>query len=330
MITRHPSLWLASFAVILGLALTACQLQPTAQAVPTLAPTAAVASPSDMTSTSPDILVLGPPDMATEPAPTLEPTLTPEPPTPEPTATHTPEPTPTPSGPGAYTYRVVATYPHDTGAWTQGLDIDRGALFEGTGGWGDSSLREVALETGSVLRSVALEETYFGEGITVLGDRIYQLTWQENTGFVYDRNTFERLQTFTYPTEGWGITHDGERLIMSDGTSTIYFWDPATLAEIGRLEVYDANGPVIRLNELEYINGEIWANIWLEDRIARIAPDTGEVIGWIDMRGLLDQTELTQPADVLNGIAYNEETGQIYVTGKLWPALFEIEVFPAP
>lgn len=238
--------------------------------------------------------------------------------------------TTTPAPPPIDSYEVVNTYPHDPAAFTQGLVYHDGSLYEGTGRWGESSLREVALESGTVLRSRSLEPQYFGEGITLLNDRIYQLTWQEQTGFVYDRATFEPQQTFNYPTEGWGITHDGQRLIVSDGTSTIYFWDPATLQEIGRITVRDHEGPVNRLNELEYINGEIWANIWLTDLIARISPETGEVLGYIDMTGLLDTSSLTEPADVLNGIAYDPETGRIFVTGKLWPSLFEIAVVPAP
>ncbi len=276
---------------------------------------------------------------ADTPVEVLEPTPAPNTAVPEPTAvpatptdapTPTPEPSPTPSGPTAYTYEVVASYPHDANAWTQGLVIDNGTLFEGTGKWGESNLREVALATGAVLRSTPLDEQYFGEGITVLGDRIFQLTWQDNLGFIYDRNSFELLDTFTYPTEGWGITDDGQRLIVSDGTANLYFWDPATMTEIGRLQVRDNTGPVILLNELEYINGEIWANIWLENRIARISPETGEVLGWIDLTGLLDTTNLQQPADVLNGIAFDEATGQLFVTGKFWPTLFEINVIPTP
>jgi glutamine cyclotransferase len=210
------------------------------------------------------------------------------------------------------------------------LDLDDGNLYEGTGLWGQSSLRLVELETGAVLREHALSEEYFGEGITVLNGQIYQITWQENTGFVYDRDTFELLQTFGYPTEGWGITHDGTRLIVSDGTATLYFWDPETLAETGRITVSDNEGPVIQLNELEYVNGEVWANIWLTDRIARIDPETGQVVGWIDLTGLLDTSTVTGPVDVLNGIAYDESNGRLFVTGKLWPALYEIELVPAP
>lgn len=309
---------------LLILLLAACQT-PAAEGSPTLAPTAGVASSEDTA----DLATIGATAVAVvEAAPTTEPTPVPATPTPAPTAT--PEPSPTPSGPIAYTYEVIATYPHDADAWTQGLVIDDGVLFEGTGRWGEANVREVALETGTILRSVPLDSQYYGEGITVLGDRIFQLTWQEGTGFVYDRNTFEQLQTFTYPTEGWGITNDGQRLIVSDGTSTLYFWDPETLTEIGRLQVSDPNGPVNRLNELEYIDGEIWANIWLEDRIARISPETGEVLGWIDMTGLLDTSNLEQPADVLNGIAFDQATGRLFVTGKLWPSLFEIKVIPAP
>lgn len=245
-------------------------------------------------------------------------------PTPAPTPTEAATPTPVP--PTVYGYRVVNTFPHDPVAFTQGLVYDGGGLLEGTGRWGESTLREVALETGSVLRSHALEPQYFGEGITLLGDRIYQLTWQEQTGFVYDRNTFAPLATFTYPHEGWGITHDGARLIVSDGTQTIRFWDPETLLETGRITVRDNEGPVNRLNELEYINNEIWANIWLTDLIARISPETGDVLGYVDLSGLLDTSAPAQPVDVLNGIAYDEATGRIFVTGKLWPSLFEIEV----
>jgi glutamine cyclotransferase len=247
-------------------------------------------------------------------------------PSPTPTTFLIPDPTPPPT----YTFRVVNTYPHDPDAFTQGLVLHDGALYEGTGLWGESTLREVALETGTVLRSRPLEPQFFGEGITIFDDRIYQLTWQEQTGFVYDRATFEPLQTFNYPTEGWGITHDGERLIVSDGTSTIYFWDPETLQETGRITVRDHRGPVNRLNELEYVNGEIWANVWLTDLIARISPQTGDVLGYIDLTGLLDRSTLTEQVDVLNGIAHDPATGRLFVTGKWWPALYEIEVAPAP
>lgn len=250
--------------------------------------------------------------------------------TPTPTVPPTVAPTPTPAPPATYTFRIVNTFPHDANAFTQGLVYHDGLLYEGTGRWGESTLREVALDTGGVIRSHALDPQYFGEGITLLNDRIYQLTWQEQTGFVYNRENFETLQTFNYPTEGWGITHDGQRLIVSDGTSTIYFWDPTTLQEIGQITVRDHQGPLNRLNELEFVNGEIWANIWLTDLIARISPETGAVLGYIDLTGLLDTSALAQPVDVLNGIAHDPATGRLFVTGKLWPTLFEIEVVPAP
>ena len=242
-----------------------------------------------------------------------------------PSSTPTEAAVPTPVPPLTYTYRVINTFPHDPNAFTQGLDFDNDRLFEGTGRWGESTLREVALETGAVIRSHPLDAQYFGEGITILNGKVYQLTWQEQTGFVYDRDTFEPLQTFAYPHEGWGITHDGTRLIVSDGTSTIRFWDSNTLQEIGHITVRDHEGPVNRLNELEYVDGEIWANIWLTDLIARISPETGDVLGYIDLTGLLDTSTLTQPVDVLNGIAV-DDNGRIFVTGKLWPSLFEIEV----
>jgi glutamine cyclotransferase len=322
---------LFSFLLVL---VVACdeQLPPSATIAPTAEPPAAATT--EATSPSPDAtptvaLPDAPPDgVATDAAATevayaaiviLQPSPTPSP-------ALIPDPTPPPT----YTYRIVNTYPHDPEAFTQGLVLHDGAFYEGTGLWGESTLREVALESGTVLRSRPLDPQFFGEGITIFNDRIYQLTWQEQTGFVYDRATFEPLQTFNYPTEGWGITHDGQRLIVSDGTSTIYFWDPETLQETGRITVRDHRGPVNRLNELEYVNGEIWANVWLTDLIARISPETGDVLGYIDLTGLLDKEALTQEVDVLNGIAHDPATGRLFVTGKWWPTLFEIEVTPAP
>jgi glutamine cyclotransferase len=230
-------------------------------------------------------------------------------------------PMPTP----VYTYTIVHTYPHDPGAFTQGLIYENDMLYEGTGLWGRSSLRKVELETGNVLQILALSNQFFGEGITIFDDRIIQLTWQSRTGFVYD-DDFELLQTFKYPTEGWGITHDGTSLIMSDGTSTLYFWDPETFTETNRIAVYDDDGPVVRLNELEYIHGEIYANVWQTDLIARIDPQTGQVVGWIDLEGLLTLEGTNQTVDVLNGIAYDTAGDRLFVTGKLWPKLFEIEL----
>jgi uncharacterized repeat protein (TIGR01451 family) len=225
-----------------------------------------------------------------------------------------------------YTYTIVNTYPHDPDAFTQGLVFENGVLYEGTGLWGRSTLRKVTLETGEVIQSYDLPSEFFGEGITIYGDEIIQLTWRSHTGFVYERDSFDLLQEFTYPTEGWGITHDGERLIMSDGTSTLYFWDPETFEQVGQVGVYDENGPVKRLNELEYIQGKVFANVWQTDRIVIIAPQTGQVVGWIDLKGLLDPGSVSQPVDVLNGIAYDAETDRLFVTGKLWPTLFEIDL----
>jgi glutamine cyclotransferase len=225
-----------------------------------------------------------------------------------------------------YSYNIVNTYPHDRDAFTEGLVFENGVLYEGTGLWEHSTLRRVELETGDILQIRELSDQFFGEGITIYGDKIIQLTWQSNIGFVYDKNSFELLQEFNYSTQGWGITHDGTRLIMSDGTSTLHFLDPQTFEEIGHLEVFDNDGPVTRLNELEYVQGEIYANVWQTDRIARIAPETGRVVGWVDLGGLLTAEDRSEPVDVLNGIAYDAETDRLFVTGKLWPKLFEIEL----
>jgi glutamine cyclotransferase len=225
-----------------------------------------------------------------------------------------------------YTYNVVNTYPHDRNAFTEGLVFEDGFLYEGTGHYGNSSLRKVELETGDILQIRELPAQFFGEGITICGNEIIQLTWQSHIGFVYDKDSFELLQEFNYSTEGWGITYDGTRLIMSDGTSTLHFLDPQSFVEIGQLEVFDDNGPVTRLNELEYIKGEIYANVWQTDRIAIIAPETGRVTGWIDLGGLLTAEDRSEPVDVLNGIAYDAATDRLFVTGKLWPKLFEIEL----
>jgi len=225
-----------------------------------------------------------------------------------------------------YTYNIVNTYPHDRDAFTQGLVFEDGVLYEGTGRFGHSTLRRVELETGDILQIRELSDEFFGEGITIYENKIIQLTWQSNIGFVYNKDSFELLQEFNYSTEGWGITHDGERLIMSDGTSTLHFLDPQTFEEIGQLQVFDNDGPVTRLNELEYIQGEIYANVWQTDLIARIAPGTGQVAAWIDLRGLLTAEDRSESVDVLNGIAYDAKTDRLFVTGKLWPKLFEIEL----
>lgn len=225
---------------------------------------------------------------------------------------------------------MIDVLPHDPSAYTQGLVYQDGIFFEGTGLHGQSTLRKVDPATGEVLQGVRLPEQYFGEGTAVLGDKLYQLTWQENTGFIYDKDTFDLMDAWTYPTEGWGLTTDGQWLIMSDGTDTLYFLDPATLEVQRTVPVFDHQGPVLRLNELEWVEGEVWANVWQTDLIARIDPDSGQVTGWVDLSGLLPEEDRTQPVDVLNGIAYDAATGRLFVTGKWWPKLFEIEVVPAP
>jgi glutamine cyclotransferase len=225
---------------------------------------------------------------------------------------------------------IINTYPHDRQAFTQGLVLDQGTLYEGTGLRGRSSLRRVDLTTGRVLQVHALPAQFFGEGITVYGPHIIQLTWQSQVGFVYDKSNFTLIRQFTYPTEGWGITHDGQRLIMSDGTSMLYFLHPQTLSEIGQLHVRDDKGPVARLNELEYVQDSIYANLWQTDRIARIDPESGRVTAWIDLTGLLQREDRIGQVDVLNGIAYDADRDRLFVTGKLWPKLFEIQIHPTP
>lgn len=226
-------------------------------------------------------------------------------------------------------YEVVHVYPHDPEAFTQGLVYEDKVLYEGTGLYGKSTLRKVDLETGSYFQVIDLPPKVFGEGIALFNGRIIQLTWKEKTGYVYDKASLQKLQQFTYDTEGWGLTHDDTRLILSDGSSTLYFLDPNTFARLGSIQVRHNGRPVERLNELEYVQGEILANVWETDRIARIAPDTGRVKGWIDLKGLLSPEERAS-ADVLNGIAYDAPGGRLFVTGKLWPKLFEIRLIPKP
>jgi glutamine cyclotransferase len=225
-----------------------------------------------------------------------------------------------------YTYRIVNTYPHDNTAFTQGLLFADGILYEGTGLHGRSTLRKVALETGDVLQRLELPRQFFGEGIAVMGNRVYQLTWRSRVGFVYDKESFALLRQFNYSTEGWGLTHDHRHLIMSDGSATLRFLDPETFAESHRVAVGDFSAPVRHLNELEHVRGEIYANVWQTDRIARIAPQTGQVVGWIDLKGLLSPEDRRRSVGVLNGIAYDAEDDRLFVTGKLWPRLFEIEL----
>jgi glutaminyl-peptide cyclotransferase len=226
-----------------------------------------------------------------------------------------------------YSYQVVHTYPHDPTAFTQGLIYLDGDLYESTGLNGRSSIRRVKLETGKVLQQQAVSSDYFAEGLVNWGSDLLQLTWQTHVGFVYDRKSFSLKRKFSYPGEGWGLTKDPGRIILSDGSATLRFLDPQTLMQTGSLNVTDRGRPVLELNELEYISGEIWANVWQTDRIARISPFTGNVAGWIDLKGLLTADERSS-ADVLNGIAYDSGMNRIFVTGKLWPKLFEIKVGP--
>jgi glutaminyl-peptide cyclotransferase len=228
--------------------------------------------------------------------------------------------------PKKYGYRVVKTYPHDREAFTQGLVYDRGIFFEGTGQVNKSSLRKVKIETGEVINQLNLESPLFGEGIALAGEKIYQLTWESKVGFVYDKNTFKQLSKFYYQTEGWGLTTIGDKLVMSDGTNVLYFIEPETFATISKIEVYDNKVKVSKLNELEYINGEIWANIWQTDLIARIDPKTGKVLAYINLGGILPAQDKDANVDVLNGIAYDPVGKRIFVTGKNWPKLFEISL----
>ncbi|HEY2382894.1 MAG TPA: glutaminyl-peptide cyclotransferase [Terriglobia bacterium] len=227
-----------------------------------------------------------------------------------------------------YSYRVINTYPHDKNAFTQGLEYRDGFLYEGTGIPGHSSVRKVDLTTGRVLQIFDVPQPFFGEGITLVGNQLIELTWQSNTGFVYDKAKLTVLRSFQYSGEGWGLTNDGKQIFMSDGTSQIRVWDPATLKEIRRITVKDGNTPVTELNELEFVKGEIFANVWQTDRIARISPADGRVLGWIDLSGILPKADRTNQDAVLNGIAYDAAADRLFVTGKLWPKLFEIKLVP--
>lgn len=232
------------------------------------------------------------------------------------------------SAPAVYGYEIVQTFPHDTSAFTQGLVFLDGVLYESTGLNGKSTVRKVKLETGEVLQRRNVDAEYFAEGLTEWHGTLVQLTWQTQIGFVYDLGTFAPKRTFKYDGEGWGLTHDRTRLIMSDGSSTLRFLDPDTLKETGRVAVTDRNQPVTRLNELEYIKDEVYANVWGTDSIVRIAPATGQVTAWIDLRGLQSPADRTPTADVLNGIAYDAARDRLFVTGKQWSKLYEIRLVP--
>jgi len=234
--------------------------------------------------------------------------------------------------PPDYTFKIVRTFPHDPTAFTQGLAYRDGFLYEGTGLKGRSSLRKVRLETEEVVQRVDLAPEFFGEGITLLRNEVIQLTWQSQTGFVYNLSDFHLLRQFSYPGEGWGLATNGksDEIFMSDGTSEIRVLDSGTLAEKRRFTVRDGDTPIDRLNELEFVEGELFANVWQTDRIARISPQTGEVVGWIDLKGLLSPIYRLESGAVLNGIAYDANRKRLFITGKLWPSIFEIRLVPKP
>ena len=227
-----------------------------------------------------------------------------------------------------YSAQVVNAYPHDRTAFTEGLFFRDGALYESTGYEGRSSIRKVELATGKVLQKRDLDKAYFGEGVVAFKDRLIELTWKSQVGFIYDLASFAPKGRFTYPGEGWALTTDGRRIIMSDGTNTLRFLDPATLKQTGSVSVTYGGKKVIYLNELEWVKGEVWANIWTTDQIVRIDPQTGKVLGWIDLSGLLPAHDRDGNEDVLNGIAYDADHDRIFVTGKQWPKLYEIKLLP--
>ena len=234
------------------------------------------------------------------------------------------------TAPVVHSYRVVNAYPHERGAFTQGLVFDGGTLLESTGGYGRSTLRRVELETGRVVAQRMLPSHLFGEGLARAGNTLVQLTWRAGRALLYDPETFDLTGSFEYPGEGWGLTFDGEHLIMSDGSATLRFLGLPEFTEVRRLEVRDQGTPVERLNELEYVDGRIYANVWFDERIAVICPESGEVEAWIDLGGILPLTVRRKREEVLNGIAYDLRTGRLFVTGKGWPRLFEIEVVSGP
>jgi len=228
--------------------------------------------------------------------------------------------------PDNYGYRVKNVFPHNPGAYTQGLVYHDGWLYESTGKRGRSSLRKVKLKTGEIIGTLSLASELFGEGVCIFKDKIFQLTWTSRVGFVYDLAAFKLIKRINYPTQGWGLTTDGKQLIMSDGSEKLYFLEPDYFTEQARIEVYDHEGEVRNLNELEYINGEIWANVYLTDKIVRIDPETGKVLAWINLGGLLPKKDYNPETEVLNGIAYDKVNNRLFVTGKMWPKLFHIEL----
>lgn len=230
------------------------------------------------------------------------------------------------SKPPVYTYEIVKSYPHDEKAFTQGLQFYNGYLWESTGEEGESSVRQVELETGKVLKITPLAADLFGEGLTIFNGKIYQITWQDRKAFTYDLNTLQKINEQTYEYEGWGLTTDGKNLIATDGSNVIRFLDPNTLQMVNQFEVKNKNSKVNDLNELEYIKGEIWANIWKKDMIVRIDPKDGKILAWVDLSGLRPKETYRDNESVLNGIAYDEQNGRLFVTGKRWPKIFEIRL----
>jgi glutamine cyclotransferase len=225
-----------------------------------------------------------------------------------------------------YGYQIVNMYPHDERAFTQGLLFAGGQLLESTGQEGKSSLRRVDLESGRVLKKVDIPSEYFGEGLALLNGKLYQLTWQHQVGFIYDGQSLEKVGQFTYSGEGWGLTTDGKSLILSDGSNRLRFINPDDFKVTKTITVLDGKTPVDQLNELEYVHGEIYANVWHEDRVATINPETGKVTSWIDLSGLLQPGDVHDEEAVLNGIAYDSSADRLFVTGKLWPRIYEIKI----
>jgi glutamine cyclotransferase len=228
--------------------------------------------------------------------------------------------------PKRYHYKVINVYPHDKNAFTQGLVYDDGFLYEGTGIYGESDLRKVELNTGKIVKQKKLEDLLFGEGVAILGEKIFQITWTSRVGFVYEKNTFELVNKIYYQNEGWGLATNKDKLVMSDGSNVIYFVEPELFSIVSSIEVYDNEKLLDGLNELEVINGEIWANVYQTDLIARIDPNTGKVLAYIDLGGILSLADREATTDVLNGIAWDSVQNRIFVTGKLWPKLFEIKL----
>ena len=227
------------------------------------------------------------------------------------------------------TYEVLSEFPHDPQAFTQGLVYHEGFLYESTGLYGESSLRKVDLETGKVLEQLDLADEFFAEGLAIYENKLYQLTWREGTGFIYSLEDFALFDQFTYQTEGWGLAHDGQHLIMSDGTNKLYFLDPGSMQIMETIEVTFMGEAITRLNELEYIRGELFANIWQKDYIVRIDPETGDVLGILDLTGILPEELQTPETDVLNGIAYDPAADRLFITGKRWQRLYEIRLLPS-